>query len=73
MMKKYIIQGRFWSAGDDIYIESKNDQGKWNEINLNSFIKENIEQESNICITIDVKDKNITNASCFYTEKEKLK
>ena len=47
MMKKYIIQGRFWSAGDDIYIESKNDQGKWNEINLNSFIKENIKQESN--------------------------
>ena len=61
MMKKYIIQGRFWSASDDIYIQSKNDQGKWNEINLNSFIKENIEQESNICITIDVKDKNITN------------
>lgn len=42
-------------------LSQKNDQGKWNEINLNSFIKENIEQESNICITIDVKDKNITN------------
>ena len=28
-------------------LSQKNDQDKWNEINLNSFIKENIKQESN--------------------------
>lgn len=64
-MNKFVIEGKFWYAGDNAYIETKEkgENGLPTEINLVSFvkshvvpfIKSHIEEESEITIVIELK------------------
>lgn len=54
-MKKLTIKGIFWTAGDEIYVERWNGQG-WENISLNELLKRNVEENSNVTITIEVKE-----------------
>lgn len=52
---RYAIEGMYWSAGDNIYIETQNDDTGITEVCLNELIKDHIEENSKITIIIDVK------------------
>ena len=56
-MSKFVIEGKFWYAGDNIYIETeeKGMNGLPTEVCLNEFIKDNIAEESEITIVIEPK------------------
>lgn len=54
-MSKYVIEGMYWTAGDDIFIDVKNDD-VFTVVCLNNFIKKNIKENTNISITIDTGD-----------------
>lgn len=60
-MNRYVIDGRFWCAGDNVYIETeeKDMNGLPTEVCLNDFLKEHIKEETEITIVIDVKNKHI--------------
>ena len=57
-MSQYILDGIFWCAGDNIYIEKEKDRNadevRFEEICLNDYIKKNIKENSKVVITIDV-------------------
>lgn len=55
-MKRFAIEGQFWSAGDINYIDIKNDDGSYTVVSLNDFMRNNIEQEAKLSIIIDVKE-----------------
>lgn len=57
-MSRYVIDGMYWRAGDDIYIDTQNDDADWVVVCLNDFIKDHIEENTNITIVIDVKEKH---------------
>ena len=54
---RFVIEGKFWYAGDNIYIETeeKGVNGFPTEVCLNEFIKDNIAEESEITIVIEPK------------------
>lgn len=56
-MSRYVIDGRFWYAGDNVYIETEERgiNGLPTEVCLNDFLKEHIKEETEITIVIDVK------------------
>ena len=56
-MSKIVIEGKFWCAGDNIYIETekKGINGLPTEVCLNEFIKNNIAEESEVTIIIEPK------------------
>lgn len=56
-MSRFVIEGKFWCAGDNIYIETeeKGMNGLPTEVCLNEFIKDNIAEESEITIIIEPK------------------
>ena len=56
-MSRFVIEGKFWYAGDNIYIETeeKGINGLPTEVCLNEFIKDNIAEESEITIVIEPK------------------
>lgn len=60
-MSRYVIDGRFWYAGDNVFIETEaigmNELPT--EICLNDFLKEHIKEETEITIVIDVKGNSI--------------
>ena len=57
-MSKYIINGMYWSAGDNIYIDIPNDDDTYTVVRLNEFIKDHIKENSNVTIIIDVENSN---------------
>ena len=54
-MTKYIIDGMYWSSGDNIYIDTRDIKG-WTVVCLNDLIKNYIKENSKITITIDVEE-----------------
>ena len=54
---RYVIEGMYWSAGDDIYIDTQNDDDGWTVVCLNEFIKDHLKENTNVTIVIDVKKK----------------
>ena len=56
-MTKYVIDGMYWNAGDNIYIDVRDING-WTVVCLNDLIKNNIKENSKITITIDIEEDN---------------
>ena len=58
-MKRYVVEGLFWYAGDNVYIESeeKGMDGLPTEVCLNDLIKDNIKENTKVTIVIDVEEK----------------
>jgi hypothetical protein len=56
-MSRFVVEGKFWYAGDKIFIETeeKGMNGLPTEVYLNEFIKDNIAEESEITIIIETK------------------
>lgn len=57
-MSRYVIEGQFWYAGDNVYVESKERgiNGLPIEVCLNDFLKEHIKEETKISIVINTED-----------------
>lgn len=54
---KCVIEGMYWNAGDDIFIDIQNEYGgKWKTICLNDLMKNSIKENSMVSIVIDVED-----------------
>ena len=56
-MSRYVIEGKYWKAGDDIFIDTQNDDSGYTVVCLNDLIKDNIKEETNVTIIINVEDK----------------
>ena len=56
-MTRYVIKGKFWWAGDKIFIETEEEGMNElpTEVCLNDLMKNNIAEESEITIVIDTK------------------
>lgn len=59
VMSKYVIEGMYWCAGDNVYIDTHNDENGWTAVCLNELIKDHIKENSNVKIIIDVENKHI--------------
>lgn len=55
-MNKIEIKGMFWSAGDLLFVDKKNEDGSWDIRSLNDYMKENVKENTNIVITIEEMD-----------------
>lgn len=57
-MSKYVVEGKFWYAGDRVFIETeeKDMNGLPTEVCLNDLLKDNIAEESEITIIIECKN-----------------
>lgn len=53
--EQFVVEGVFWSAGDNVYIDVKGDE-VYNCVCLNELMKRNIKENSKITVTIDIKD-----------------
>ena len=53
---RYVIEGMYWYAGDDIFIDTHDENG-WTVVCLNDLIKDHIKENSNVKIVIDVENK----------------
>lgn len=51
---RYAIEGTYWRAGDNIYIDTQNDDMGYTVVCLNDLIKDHIKEESKVTIIIDV-------------------
>lgn len=60
-MSRYVVEGLFWYAGDNMYIETeeKGTNGLPTEVCLNDLMKDNIAENTKITIVIDVKENHI--------------
>ena len=54
---RYAIEGVYWSSGDNIYIDTQNDDDGYTVVCLNELIKDNIKENSKVTIVIDVDKK----------------
>ena len=54
---RYVIEGMYWRAGDNIYIDTQNDDCGYTVVCLNELIKDNIKENTNVTIIIDVEEK----------------
>ena len=54
---RYVIEGMYWRAGDNIYIDTQNDDCGYTVVCLNDLIKDNIKENTNVTIVSDVKLK----------------
>ena len=56
-MKEFVLEGKFWFAGDRLFIEEKDEYAKevYTEVCLNDLMKDHIKEESEVRIIIDVK------------------
>lgn len=54
---RYVIDGMYWRADNDIYIDTQNDECGYTVVCLNDFIKDHIKENTNVTIVIDVKEK----------------
>lgn len=53
-MTRYVIKGTYWKAGDNIYIDTQNDDMSWTVVCLNDIFNWHIKEESKVTIVIDV-------------------
>lgn len=53
-MRRYVIDGTYWSAGDKIYIDTQNDDDGYTVVCLNDLIKDRIKENSKATIVIDI-------------------
>lgn len=56
-ISRYVIEGMYWKAGDNIYINTQNDECGYTSVCLNDLIKNNIKEHTNVTIVIDIEDK----------------
>lgn len=56
-MSKYVIDGMYWHTGDNIYIDTQNDEDGYTVVCLNELIKDHIKENSKVTIIINV-EKN---------------
>lgn len=54
---KYVIDGIYWSAGDDIFIDTQNDDSGYTVVCLNDLMKDHIKENSRVTVVINVEDK----------------
>lgn len=54
---RFVIEGKFWYAGDRIFIEVKEEDLNevYTEVCLNELMQDHIKEESEVRIIIDVK------------------
>ena len=52
---RFVIEGMYWRAGDNIYIDTQDDDDGYTVVCLNELIKNNIDENSKVTIVIDVK------------------
>ena len=54
---RFVIEGKFWYAGDRIFIEIKEEDLNevYTEVCLNELMQDHIKEESEVRIIIDVK------------------
>jgi hypothetical protein len=57
-ISRYVIEGIYWKAGDNIYIDVQNDECGCTSVCLNDLIKNNIAENTNVTIVIDVEEKH---------------
>lgn len=57
MTDKLIIHGMFWSAGDNIYIDVRDNEGKCKCVCINDLMKEHIEQNTILDIEITIETR----------------
>lgn len=57
-MERCAFKGICWYAGDSVYIETRSDKGKIDEIDLVQFIKKNIKENSKVTIIINSEEVN---------------
>lgn len=72
-MKRYAIEGTYWHAGDNIYIETQNDDAGITEVCLNDLIKDHIKENSKVTIVVDVNRQNafeVTNANLDFARHD---
>lgn len=56
-MSKYVIEGMYWSAGDNIYIDTQDDDDGCTVVCLNELIKDHIKQNAKVTIVINVREE----------------
>ena len=54
---RFVVEGKYWRAGDNIYIDTQIDDCGYTVVCLNELIKNNIDEESDVTSVIDVKKK----------------
>lgn len=52
----YVVKGMYWNAGDELFVDTKDENGEWKVVCLNDLIKNNIKPNSNVSIVINVED-----------------
>lgn len=57
-MKEFTIEGKFWHAGDRLFIEEKDEFARevYNEVCLTELMKDHIKEESKVKITISFEE-----------------
>lgn len=71
-MSRYAIEGMYWYAGDDIFIDTQNDDDGYTVVCLNELIKDHIKENSNVRIIIDVEKNNDLLEDLSMEQKEQM-
>lgn len=71
-MSRYVIEGMYWYAGDDIFIDTQNDDDGYTVVCLNELIKDHIKENSNVRIIIDVEKNNDLLEDLSMEQKEQM-
>lgn len=71
-MSRYVIDGMYWNAGDDIFIDTQNDDGGYTVVCLNELIKDHIKENSKVTITIDVKNNSELMEDLLMEQREQM-
>ena len=71
-MSRYVIDGMYWNAGDDIFIDTKNDDEGYTVVCLNELIKDHIKENSRVTITIDVKNNSELMEDLLMEQREQM-
>ena len=58
-MSRYVVAGMYWNAGDELFIDTQNDDNGWVSVCLNDLIKNNIKPNTKVTIVIDTEDKEV--------------
>lgn len=60
----YVVKGMYWNAGDELFVDTKDENGEWKVVCLNDLIKNNIKPNSNVSIVINVEENKCK--GCVY-------
>lgn len=55
-MKGYVIKGMYWCAGNNVYIDTQDDENGYSVVCLNGLIKQHIKENSNVTIVINFEE-----------------